>query len=96
MEPTTGFEPVTPSLPRKCSTPEPRVKHKGQKKHREGSPVAPPRSRPAIVSEGGRKAKPSPGGIQEKLPNSAEMTVVKDGQTITRPLRGSVDVKFTP
>src|SRR3954451_21422908 len=24
MEPTTGFEPVTPSLPRKCSTPEPR------------------------------------------------------------------------
>ena len=24
LEPTTGFEPVTPSLPRKCSTPEPR------------------------------------------------------------------------
>src|SRR4029079_12977988 len=24
VEPTTGFEPVTPSLPRKCSTPEPR------------------------------------------------------------------------
>ncbi len=24
VEPTTGIEPVTPSLPRKCSTPEPR------------------------------------------------------------------------
>ena len=24
MEPTTGIEPVTPSLPRKCSTTEPR------------------------------------------------------------------------
>ena len=30
VEPTTGIEPVTPSLPRKCSTTEPRGRRRGR------------------------------------------------------------------
>ena len=47
VEPTIGIEPMTPSLPRKCSTTEPRGR-KGDPARRE-SPEAPPPGRPGRV-----------------------------------------------
>ncbi len=53
MEPTTGFEPVTPSLPRKCSTPEPRGRSTGGS----GDPSSDPES---LRWSGKRDSNPRP------------------------------------
>ena len=48
VEPTIGIEPMTPSLPRKCSTTEPRGR-KGDPADRESSEAPPPDNPPGRV-----------------------------------------------